>query len=483
MAVNLRDDPEWLQIPLAKREVALMRYKILRAYDLKKEPTTADATAAAAELGIHLRSFYFILRSWRNEERSIFALIPYRTNNKTPRPSRLDTAVADHLRESVRALLVEDQSIAPAKAVRFIEEAWPDRLLRPSGITIRVFMNRMMGVIPAVPGSRRLRFSSSAGDEVQTASRFGEVIIIDHTAPARLLLDGEPATTPTVTLVIDLFTGVPIGAAVSRKEPGPEAVLDALADASERLEELGGEGVVQPRIIYASATSPEWTSLREGLRAGGLDLVEQRGHRLSYGAATKRFIGNKLSSVMLQASKAGQSASDPVDTKENALLTGKQMKFVIDSAINRLMKDRLSELNGGHGVKLLLPEWLSSRGGLRSRTRPLVDLTCKRREQSQEKPPASTAPSRTGLKHASQSVDREFRRTLYNVVDDVVGGLLDHAEVHEPATILPGWLVQVVITDTRFIPEIWLGLARKAIEIAEMQGKRVRFEVNVTSKG
>lgn len=476
--VTLRDDPDWLVLPLAKREAALKRFKVLRAYDRKKKPTKKQAADAAAELGIQLRSFYAMLRSWRDKGKTPFALVPYRGEEDAPRPSRLDPAVAKHLIEQVRTLLKEKPSLPPGEAVRDIAAGWPQTLGRPSAVTVRSYLERERAAVPAEPGTLSLAIGATGHEDVEAATRFGEVIVVDHTSPARLLIDGETAIAPTITLAIDLFSGMPVGAAVSEDEPGPEAVLDALADAHERMAALGEDGPIAPRILYASTPDLEWTMLREQLQADGFDVGEWRDHRLQYGGPIKRLIGSKLGSIALHPSKAGRASGNSIDPDQDALLTMNQMLFVVDAVLERIIEERLPMLPGSGAARLGLPVWLMSRGSLKARTRPLIQLDIDRSGPSLDDDMTSDIVELTTGRDG-ELLDPEFEVELRDIVADIVGRQLTGVEVHAPTPSAPGWLVQVSIRNMRHLPEAWLRLAREAIEIAETDGEMVRFEVVV----
>ena len=474
----LQDDPEWILIPPARREVALTRHKVLSAYDRKKSPTKSNAQDAASVLGLQLRSFYALVRTWRDKGKSPFELVPY-AGDRAPRASRLEAPVATHLTAQVDKLLAVDPTVAPGKAVRAIKDGWPDTLKRPSDVTIRAFVDRRKAESPAEPGSLRLDYGGNS--EPESAERFGEVIVIDHTSPVRLLLDGDSASVPTITLAIDLFTGVPIGAAVCEGEPGPDAVIDALADARERMEEIGAPDRISPRIVYASTRDPEWRRLHDELVASGLAVAEKPDHRLNFGGSIKRLLGERLGPIALQASKAGNVVGDRVDPDQDALLDFNQMLLVVDSAVDDMIDERLPEIDGLRGAMLDLPDWLTSRRGMGSRIMPLITLgASNRRPYGWEQSPGPHAvDSRTSV----PAFDPSFAADLHDIVDEILAPVLSDVVVNEPAEGLPGWAVKVVLNDGRHLAEAWLRLAHEALEIAETEGELVRFDVSVAAAG
>ena len=475
----LRDDSDWLQLPPKKRAHALLRYRVLRGYDRKQAPTKVEASAAAARMGVRLRSFYALLRDWRNKEKSIFALVPYRPDETQARPSRLDAAVADELRKQVKALLQKDPLKAPAAVVKAITKAWPNGLAQPSAVTVRAFYERAKEARRPEPGSLHFETKLFNDDGMETASRLGEVLVIDHTAPARILLLGETATVPTFTLAIDLFTGLPIGAALSEGAPSPEGVLDALADAHGRMRVLGQDSSIQPRIVYASTMAPEWTLLREQLQTQGLELVEQQDHRIYSGGFTRRLLGNKLGSIALQPTKVNQAGVKEMDIDQDSLLTMNQTRFVLDRVIDTLLNQRLAEANGGAGTLLCLPQDIIARGTLKSRTRPLIEMT------PGSRPPSNRSPGENhrNVNSRRDEVEKAFIGEINDLVADAIGDLAMHIEIEKPTAQSPGWLVLVETRHNHQIPDVWLRLAQLAIRIFATEKEKVRFNVSFTDPG
>lgn len=468
--IMLREDPAWLQLPPAKREVALARLKVLRAFDANRTPTRAEAIAAATELKVQLRTFYAMLRDWRGKGRTALALVPYGQHGRSARPSRLDAPVAERLTEEVRALLTRNPSIRPGEAVRAIHSAWPKTLKRPSSVTVRNYLERLQAEQPALPGSLKLTLGPSRQEEAETSTRFGEVIVVDHTSPARLVLDGDPATAPTITLAIDLWSGVPIGAAVNGGEPGPEGLLDALADAQARMNGFGPDAV-RPRIVYASTPGPEWDALREALLADGLEIVERRDHRLHCGGPSKRLIGSKLDDIQLRSLRSRRSRVDRLDPNEDALLTIRQMRFVVDAAVDRLVNRRLKQAVDQDGGGLALPERIAVRGSLKGQWVPLIDLRGDSLAGAGDEVDAAVVGGSASAPNLERPVEDELRA----IVGAMAGPLVVDVDVRAPDAHSPGWAVNVLVNDAREVPALWLRLAREAVRLSDMRGITVRF--------
>lgn len=474
---DLRSDPAWLQLPPAKRDVTLTRHKVLRAFDEKKTPTRAEAIAAAAELNVQLRTFYALLRDWRDKGRSALSLVPYGADEGSVRPSRLEAPVAERLTQDVRALLADNPSIRPGEAVQAVHSTWPATLKRPSSVTVRNYLERLKAEQPPPPGSLKVTLGSSPREKAETSSRFGEVLVIDHTSPARLLLDqkdGKTATVPTITLAIDLWSGVPIGASVNGGDPGPEGLLNALADARARVNGFGSD-VIRPRIVYASTPDLEWDRLRDALMTDGLEIVEHRDHRLRRGGFAKRLIGSKLDNIQLQALRSSRPGVDCLDANENALLTIRQMRFVMDAALDRLVDRRLKQAVDQKGGGLDLPERIALRGTLKEQWVPLIDLRGDSLANAEDGAKQHCADG-TSITNDQQAIEDELRA----IVAAAAGPLLVDVDVRAPEAHSPGWAVSVSVNDGFDVPALWLRLAREAVRLFDMRGITVRFAADAT---
>ena len=223
-------DPRWLLLPQAKRITALERLKVLQAYQSLKEPTTQDALKAAKAMSVQLRRFYDLLTAWRAAERSLFALVPHQGRGGPRRTRLADQGVADAVTASIKALLEKEPAAAPRTVIRHVRTNWvgPGRL--PSDVTIRNYHTRALEEQRPGLGKLTINFGSDPQENATSADQFGEVIVVDHTSAARLFaLDGTVRSV-TITLVIDLYTAAPIGAAVYTDYPSPEGVLAALGE-------------------------------------------------------------------------------------------------------------------------------------------------------------------------------------------------------------------------------------------------------------
>ncbi|RUN77632.1 hypothetical protein EJC47_04335 [Sphingomonas sp. TF3] len=469
--VSFRTDPQWVQLPPARKSAALTRLHALSLYDGLKRPTKKDAEAAAAKLKVKLRTFYAMLRDWRDQQRSVFALVPYRQADGG-RNSKLADDALEKLTLIIDEILRHDPGAAPGEVIRTVSTKWGRSLKKPSDVTIRNYLDRALASHDPEPGTLKLRTGSGEAGATVTAERFGEVIVIDHTAPARILVDGEAVTSPVITIAIDLWSGAPIGAAVSLDGPSPEAVLDALADAMERLDTGMPEGeLIEPRILIATTPEQEWSEALLILEDQGCEILEQRDHRLRFGTYAKRLLGPQLASIPLQASKAGrQVEGGSIDVEQDALLTLREMQFLVDDAISKMMKRRVPDGAVGGHVRLGLSA-LVGRLSLTQRWRPLIDLGSEGRLHHVGMEAHDIAQ---GLDvHGTDAQRKTYLRELAERIADE--DLLD-VLVQAPDENRGHWEVEVLLLPDSNAYAVWIELAELALDLGD-QGIAVIFAV------
>jgi hypothetical protein len=472
------EDPEWLQLPPAKREVALSRYQALVAYDGLTSPSKADAEKAAQGLGLKLRTFYALLRDWRDDNRSPLALVPYRSGEPGARPSRLDAKVAAKLNELVRRVLDDNSSIKPGQAVRKVRENWPDGLSPPSDVTIRKYIDRQQSERPSRPGSLRLNLGEGPQEEAETATRFGEVVVVDHTAPARILVgDAATARSPVITLAIDLWSGAPIGSSVSDGEPDPDAIMDALTDAFGRMAVLAPEThPIRPRIVYASSHGEGWDRLRRELLSARISLTERPDHRLHFGGPTRRLVGNRLGSMQLQPSKARRAGLVEIDPEQDALLALDQVQQIVDAAVDELIQARVPEIAGVRGNRLELTDLLGSdRTGGRELATYLGSLESPLVRRHLKAYSGRGLPTDGAVE--TDSAHGTIEDEITDLVDEIAGDNLVDLRITRSSRDGNVWLVDVLVDSQEVAPEIWIELAREALDMAECSEALVQFTV------
>jgi len=335
-----QNDPNWLRLPLERRDKAVDRLEVLLAYEQEESGLLSAAEAAAKRLNITTRQFYGILKAWR-ARRSVWSLVPYsgRTTAKVP---KLDPEVAAQLTAAIETAALSGTLRSPHAIVGHVLENWPQDLPSPSHPTVRAHVDRQ--IRSGVLGERPLRLNDSGDpqEEIETASAFGEVLVLDHTAPD-IFLDGEVRRRPVLTLAIDLYARVPIGFAIGEDKPNAGLVLEALRDAELRSARRANDGRIKPRLVLATTTAPEWRDLAKSISEAGITAAIRWAPRLHAGGPTSRLIGSELAGIPVRARKvhAIKRAPTDFDRKRHPLLTLDQAQIVIGDAVDRLLDERL----------------------------------------------------------------------------------------------------------------------------------------------
>lgn len=465
------NEPWWLLLPTAKRAVTVKRLEALTAYDELREPTSKQAAEAAEKLGLGLRRFYDLLSNWRENDRSPHVLVPYQALSGVRKSRLSDQAVAGSLRAIIDDFLAERPTAPPSAVIRHVRDEWdrPEKL--PSDVTIRNFLERALQERRAAPGTLTISLTGAVEDET-TASRFGEVIVIDHTAPSDLILAYEDGAAPTITLAIDLWSGAPIGAVATDDYPAAEAVVLALENAADRVYDLGdGEHAVKPRIVLASTFDSGWTELREALLDEGYDLIERRDSTLHHGGLTKRIIGPTLGELQLQPKAASrrEARGQEVDLEKTAILPLEQVQQILDMIVD----DAFDEL---------VPDTVLA--GL-----PAIDLTAVRSMLRRPVMPEYTGiPIRLDMDRCDglDDVGAERSVTPFDMTPDKLIGIVrrmlgksvgDASAKREQSG---GWHVSVQVADPAARTPTWLALAREALRLYDEEGIFVRIDVELS---
>ena len=334
---NFRKDPAWLRLPAIKRELGLKRHRALLAYE-KSSKQMQDVERAAAEADVSMRQFYTLLSEWTASGRSILSLVPF-AHGRTPK-SKLHPEVEQRLRtEILRA--IDDGSRSPRAILASVRAAWPSSLKIPRETTIRSHIESAGGLDVVRSGPFTLNSSDAPQEEAETATRHGEVLVIDHIAP-ELFLDGNQPRRPTLTLAIDLFTATIAGFALKEGPPSPKAVLEVLADVERRTAANPGE-VISSRLMISLTNGSEWRELASQLARRQLQTSIRWASRLHRGGPTKRLIGSRIGDVALLARKTHdpRGGRRSFDAKKHPLVTLAEARIVIEDAIRRSAEDRL----------------------------------------------------------------------------------------------------------------------------------------------
>lgn len=455
VAAKLARDRTWLLLPLAKRETALRRHQAFIEYERIERPTAKDADAAAAGIGVGRRIFYRMLSDWRENGRSVFSLVPYRGLTE-PRASKLPDETVKNLRHITETILAERHDATLQTAVRRVVEQWPSDVPLPSSVTIRNYLGRRMAEQPRKAGSISIPVSSSGVKAKLTANAFGEVLVIDHTAPARLLVYGGAIKAPTITLVMDLHSGLPIGASVTMAPPSSQAMLDALADAKARLaRRMHGELGRPPAILSAVPATPKMRDELAVLRESGCRIIERRVHGSRIGEMVRQIMGPKLEEIPLLAARADRTAVVDIDLEQEALVSLREARLIVDTALERLLDDRFPADVAARMSAPLLPDDLAGR----------ADLTSLHVEERTVSNTRQVGPD-------GQSND-DVRERLHGIVLDCVGGDLAGVAVNRPNDRKPYWQISLRPSSAEVGYGVWSTVVAATTELGSTEGLKI----------
>lgn len=339
---DLAADPEWLRLPAKRREQALKRHKALLEYK-NGDPTVERATKCAADAGVSVRSFYGYLPEWDLVAGpNVWALIPYSRALYHGR-ARLDEKTETTLNDLI-VKVIGDGVRGTVKIVGEVKGRWPsDGPPMPASSTIRHHVDARGGFDIVEKGSISLNTGSHTQEAGDSATRYGEVLIIDHTAVS-LFLDNR--TTPrraTLTLAIDLHTAAIAGFGISDGPPNTTLVTAVLDNVEARHAGNSGEPI-KPRLLFAGTNDNDWRELIRAISRRGLEANVRWGTKLHHGGPIRRMIGTRLSGLELHARKphARSSLSDQFAPTKHALVTPFEAEIIIDDAVRRFNQERLS---------------------------------------------------------------------------------------------------------------------------------------------
>ena len=326
-AVDLHE-PDWLELPIAKKEIALHRAKVLDDYLRLDQPGLGDANRAISSLGVSRSRFFQILREWRSH-RSLVALVPHaRTTRKAP-ASNVGKAIANKI---VARAVGTTPERSPAKLLSKILSSWPVETARPAQPDLRNLVHQE--IAKAAAGFSLVASGNSIGT-VEKAFEYGEVLVVDHTAPKNLFVScADGAIRPTITLAIDLFTRTVAGVFISLDAPGATQAAAALADAVAA--SAGNtKKSIKPRVMLNMNWNSGWRALEAQLMATAADVIIRRTPKLNHGISTYRLIGSELGRLSLapRASHDITRGRERFDTKHHFVLTFEEATKIIRSNV------------------------------------------------------------------------------------------------------------------------------------------------------
>ncbi|MDH7973047.1 hypothetical protein QH494_12740 [Sphingomonas sp. AR_OL41] len=442
------DDPDWLLLPVTKRHTAFKRHTTLSAYDRIREPTVDDATKAAGEIGVQLRRFYEMLAEWTAGGRRPQVLVPHRALAEQRKTRLGDIAVANRVRSIIARYLKDNPTASPGAVVRHVHVTWGSAGGLPSDVTIRNFHDQALVDLRHTPGTLSVKVMDGEEERSIGSSRLGEVLVIDHTAPAHVVLDEKGTPVPTLTLAIDLWSGALVSVEVTDDYPSPTAVAEAIADGVFRLGLDDVPSQAKPTIVMATTFEPGWDVLRANLQKDGFKVIERRDRRLHHGSFAKPLIGPKLAGMQLQPQLASKRQSRPamVDASKTAIITRHDLELMIERAVTRRIRELAPDLPERHVIRPGQPKKLK-----RMRA---VD------------------PTR-----------RKVREWLTAVVVETLGNGILKRDPHLEKEADGSWRVTVSVSPEADQTRAWLDLARAAIGLDDDEGVEVRFDLVSNDRG
>lgn len=437
------DDPEWLLLPLAKRQTAFERHIALTEYDRIREPTVEDAKKAAGAIGVQLRRFYEMLAEWTAGDRQPHILVPHRALAERRKTRMGDAAVAEKVRGIIGSYLKTVPTASPGAVLRHVHATWGSAGGLPTDVTIRKFHDQALVDLRHTPGTLSINVMDGQEERSIGAARLGEVLVIDHTAPAHVVLDEKGTPVPTLTLAIDLWSGAPVSVEITADYPSPAAVAEAIADAVFRLG-LDDDGPHdKPTIVMATTFEPGWDSLRVNLQSDGFKVIERRDRRLHHGSFAKPLIGPKLAGMQLQPQLASKRQTRPamIDANKTAIVPRYDLELMIERAVESRIQEIAPDLAGRHVERLGQPRKL-------------------------ERIPSRVNPAQ-----------REAANWLRGVVLETLDGGDPERDPHVEKQGDGGWKVTVFVSPEEDNAHTWLKLARAAIALGDEEGVEVRFDL------
>lgn len=339
---DLARDAAWLRLPLERRWQAVRRHAALEEYKAG-EATMERAQRLAAEAGISVSSLYKLLPKWdKKDGPDIWALVPY-TRSIYDGRSRLAPDTENMLHRLIDAAMKNGIKGTVGIAAEVIAN-WPeDGPAIPNPTTVRSHVDSRGGFDSVEKGTISLNTGLHAQETADTATHYGEVLVIDHSAADFFIEDSKSPKRATLTFAIDLHTATIAGRCVSKREPAPYMVTAALDDAQRRGGRTHGEAV-RPRLLYAATNGDDWRSLVETIDERGLKSKVRWGTRLHFGGPIRRMIGTSLDDIKLHSRKKHHQSNhqDRFDPKKHALVTIEEAQMVLNYAIERFNAQRLN---------------------------------------------------------------------------------------------------------------------------------------------
>lgn len=333
------DDPAWLTLPAATKELALRRLEEMLQYEAIESPSTVQAERTAAKMSMTTGRFYQLRRRW-NQSRSIFTFVPFDKTAAMSHP-RLSKAVSEAVTEHLGRLIAEGMR-SPAKILTALSESWYLTEPMPSHMTLRKMIAKAIDEAGSVSGNISVNNAALPQEAIEKATEFGEVLLVDHTGLEVFLVAEDEPSRIFLTLAIDLYTTTVLGYAISLLPPGPGHVVAALESAVARTSIMADEDMqpVQPRLVFAATKNAQWRQLVAKLDAVGTKASVRHTARLHFGGMIARLVGPWIGHLKLSSRRARAASAPPFDRTRDTWLTLDQITKLLDEGILALNKKR-----------------------------------------------------------------------------------------------------------------------------------------------
>jgi len=331
------DHPRWLQLSPEKRATALERMEAIDAYSKLARPNTEVADKIAAELGLKRSRFFELLRTWRRTGSPI-DLVPFGNPVQQER-SVMPEERAERVRQVVAQAIAATPARRPKDILAAAAKLWGSAA-PPAATTFRRYVDAALR--NSAKAATKPHELPTEGNE--RARAYGEVLVVDHTAP-NLFVDGPLGPQrPLLSVACDLFTGTVAGWSLALEHPTPAAVLAALQDVERRAQAGKPRTVVVPRLLISAAYGAEWRDLLATLSRAGLVVSSKITPALGYGGPSRRILGTAIGRLRLLARKAHAEdfGRSEFDANRDRVLTLDETCQLIQANIDEAAQERLT---------------------------------------------------------------------------------------------------------------------------------------------
>jgi len=314
--IPFHGDPDWLTLPIARREIALQRREVMLEYEKHATPGDAEANDAARRMNITAGQFYRLRRQWQ-QQRSIFSLVPYGRPGAKRAP-KLSKPVSEAVTRLVRDAIDRGGLRTPGEILRRISEHWRLDEPIPSHMTLRKNVSKALINAENTDGNLVLDRLHHGAGLFEAPCAYGEVVAIDHAATGIFVSQELGPVQAMVSLVIDVYSSQICGFHIFGGEPAPSFVVDALRNAATNSREQAAEDAedVHPHIYLVCSQDRIWSKFLANLSQSGIAVSLSTMKEAPYSGLIHRLIGERIGSIALSriGGRAGRPAFDPASS-------------------------------------------------------------------------------------------------------------------------------------------------------------------------